>query len=110
MRTIQVDLSIPQTHACYNAHFPGNPIVPGALLLQWIVTHANAHFEGTIHGVKSMKFCALARPGDRCTIEFNLAGTNMLSNMDTIKVCCLRDTEVICKGILLLAKESMGVY
>ena len=29
-------LLIPAEHPCYAGHFPGDPLVPGALLAQWV--------------------------------------------------------------------------
>ncbi len=68
-------LHIPADHPCGAGHFPGNPIVPGALLLaetlHAIGAAAPVCFESCI--VKSAKFFHPVRPGDTVHIEFSMA-------------------------------------
>ena len=103
-----IDLHAPAEHPCYEGHFPGNPIVPGALLLQWISELASEAFKLRISGVKQMKFLAPVRPNDRCVIEFNLQKAGSDCNDAVIKICCLRDSAVVCKGTLLVSHTFMS--
>ncbi len=68
-------LHIPSDHPCGAGHFPGNPIIPGALLLaetlRAICGAANLRFEAC--SVKSAKFFHAVRPGDTVHIEFSIA-------------------------------------
>lgn len=102
---IRIDLHVPAEHPSYEGHFPGNPLVPGALLLQWISAHACKAFNRQIGGVKQMKFLAPVRPNDDCSIEFNLLATGDEGGTVTIKVCCMRGASVICKGTLIANSE-----
>ncbi len=100
-----IDLQIPQAHACYDAHFPGNPIVPGALLLQWIANRAHDVLGFQVSKVKSMKFITPVKPNDRCVLEFSLQKSVIDNEEMIIKVCCKRGAVVICKGTLLSSNK-----
>jgi 3-hydroxymyristoyl/3-hydroxydecanoyl-(acyl carrier protein) dehydratase len=65
-------------HPTAAGHFPGNPIIPGALLLDEVLL-AIADGEGRTAGaciIRSAKFLHPVRPGDRLVIrwEGNAAG------------------------------------
>lgn len=67
----RLTLQIPADHPTGAGHFPGNPIVPGALLLaevlRCIERAEGAHYVSC--NVKNAKFLAPARPGDRVEID-----------------------------------------
>ena len=59
-------------HPCGAGHFPGNPIIPGALLLDEVLALIGAHAgldEGTWH-IRSAKFPQPVRPGDEVHIYY----------------------------------------
>lgn len=89
----KLDLHIAADHPTGAGHFPGNPIIPGALLLAEVL-----HSIGDAVGmrfvscnVKLAKFLYPVRPGDRVEIEYScsaqgvvdfkcaVAGTRVLS-------------------------------
>ncbi len=108
MTTILIDFLVPQLHSCYSAHFPNNPIVPGALLLQWIIRYADKNYDENIIGIKSFKFIAPVRPGDRCSVNFSLMKSDVDNENIAIKVCCSRGSEIVCKGVLLSGNKSLS--
>jgi 3-hydroxymyristoyl/3-hydroxydecanoyl-(acyl carrier protein) dehydratase len=59
-------------HPTAAGHFPGNPIIPGALLLaevlQRIELAEGVHYDSC--NVKTAKFLHPARPGDTVVIEY----------------------------------------
>jgi 3-hydroxymyristoyl/3-hydroxydecanoyl-(acyl carrier protein) dehydratase len=62
----------PADHPAAQGHFPGNPVIPGAVLLAEALRAIEA---GLGHGLEacripSAKFPAPARPGDRVAIEY----------------------------------------
>jgi len=61
-----------QPHAAAEGHFPGNPIIPGAVLLAEALRAMEAGAESGRFPliVKSAKFFAPTRPGDRVHIEY----------------------------------------
>jgi len=68
-----LSLTFAANHPVGAGHFPGNPIVPGALLLAEVV-HCIARAEAadfSACNIKAAKFPAPARPGDTVDIEYS---------------------------------------
>ena len=76
--------AFPSDHPAADGHFPGNPIIPGAVLLSETLRLIEAHLGVSILPcrIRRAKFPHPARPGDRIAIEF--AG----SCRDSIKFEC----------------------
>jgi 3-hydroxymyristoyl/3-hydroxydecanoyl-(acyl carrier protein) dehydratase len=71
-----IELTIPADHPAFAGHFPGNPIVPGVVLLDEAVFAigaatgaADAPFTLT-----QVKFRQVLRPGEPLTLRFEAAG------------------------------------
>lgn len=67
----KLTLRFPADHPTGAGHFPGNPIIPGALLLAEVL-RCIERAEGASFvscNVKNAKFLAPARPGDTVEIE-----------------------------------------
>ena len=60
-------------HPASHGHFPGNPIIPGAVLLDETLRAIEAGLEAGLapFRIRSAKFLHPARPGDRVQIEFS---------------------------------------
>lgn len=63
MNTELKPIVVPADHPCFAGHFPGNPLVPGALLTQWLVD-ALASSGQDVSDIKQLKFLHPVRPGD----------------------------------------------
>lgn len=63
---------VPANHPCFPGHFPGNPLVPGALLLAWVDAEMRRSGEGWISHLRQAKFLLPVRPGDNLTCEIVL--------------------------------------
>jgi 3-hydroxymyristoyl/3-hydroxydecanoyl-(acyl carrier protein) dehydratase len=101
MKESIIDLSIPETHPCYVDHFPGDPVLPGALLLQWIFAHIqSAYPDICINEVKHAKFLQAVRPGDQCKLKIVLNPQNA-----TISVDCLLNAATACHCKLQTSKK-----
>lgn len=61
MRSIE-PISIPGTHPALPGHFPGAPVVPGALLLDRIIAAVESAFDCTVSEIVSAKFHKPLRP------------------------------------------------
>lgn len=71
----QTDIGFPADHPTAAGHFPGNPVIPGAVLLDAALT-AIAAAEGRRpgpFGLRSAKFLRPVRPGDRMLVEWQAA-------------------------------------
>jgi 3-hydroxyacyl-[acyl-carrier-protein] dehydratase len=68
----RLTLHIAADHPAGAGHFPGNPIVPGALLLADVVRCIEQAEHGKYSGcsVRNAKFPSPARPGDTVDIEY----------------------------------------
>lgn len=66
----------PVDHPCGAGHFPGNPIIPGALLLDEVlgVIGRQMDLTGNAWHVKSAKFPQPVRPGDEVHIDYTQMG------------------------------------
>ena len=71
-------LVVPLEHPCFPDHFPGSPIVPGALLLKWIVALLAQNYDVEISFIKQIKFLSAVLPGDELSIECVFENTNYL--------------------------------
>ena len=67
--------SIPSNHPCLAGHFPGNPIVPGVLLLEQVALAAAAWLGQAlaIRQINNVKFLSPLRPDE--TMNIFLSGT-----------------------------------
>lgn len=68
----RLTLQIAADHPAGAGHFPGNPIVPGALLLAEVVRHIEQAEQARFvsYNVKSAKFLHPVHPGDTVDIEY----------------------------------------
>jgi 3-hydroxymyristoyl/3-hydroxydecanoyl-(acyl carrier protein) dehydratase len=66
-----VEIAIAEAHPATQGHFPGNPILPGAVLLSEVVQALGEALDlrlGTCEVVMA-KFLAPVRPGDRVAVD-----------------------------------------
>lgn len=65
--------TVPRDHPAADGHFPGNPIVPGALLLDLIEDVATEAFATSApeFDFKAVKFLRVIRPGEELRIELS---------------------------------------
>ena len=71
----ELTLQFSANHPCGAGHFPGNPIIPGALLLNEVLICIadNLALDNPMWQIKSAKFPQPVRPGD--TLHINYAMT-----------------------------------
>lgn len=55
---------------CTEGHFPGDPIIPGAVLLREVARALSADGTEFCHEIRAAKFLHPVRPGDRLTIAW----------------------------------------
>jgi 3-hydroxyacyl-[acyl-carrier-protein] dehydratase len=98
--THELQLSIPAEHACYNDHFPGNPLVPGALLLQWIIAKIEMQWGVRVNLIKQIKFLNIVRPADELRLLVNVSSETGVCSLNAF----VGESEV-CKGMLSTVAE-----
>ena len=77
----EVERSISPNHPALAGHFPGNPVVPGVVILNELVrvTEAWLHWTGEPISVASVKFMRLLRPGEPFTLLLERLSENRVS-------------------------------
>lgn len=68
----RIEIRIPPQHPVFAGHFPGMPVVPGAMLLDealWAIEESTG-VSVTQWIVKSVKFKMPVRPGELVTLRF----------------------------------------
>lgn len=89
-----IQVAVPLEHTCFPDHFPGAPLVPGALLLQWIFASLGQAHNIRIDYIQHIKFLAPVVPGDNLTLGYAMADDSQL------RFDCYRDQTLIAKGKL----------
>lgn len=77
---MMIEHRLSPSHAAAQGHFPGNPIIPGAVLLAETLQVVQVE-SGCAWGacrIRSAKFPHPARPGDRLRIELSGSGASQL--------------------------------
>ena len=92
----------PRRHPGYEGHFPGNALVPGALLLHWVCKAVEDFYAGRrVLTINTMKFLAPVRPGDALLMRVSLDGAG-----DRCSVTVVRGDEMVARGTLRIAPEG----
>lgn len=68
--------TIPHDHACFPGHFPGNPILPGVLLLERVMTYAESQNLFEKYALLNVKFLASVAPGESLNVTFSESSAN----------------------------------
>jgi 3-hydroxymyristoyl/3-hydroxydecanoyl-(acyl carrier protein) dehydratase len=73
----EVMLRVPEGHACFEGHFPGDPIVPGIVLLHWAVTELARWQEREleVQALDALKFRRPVKPGETFALRLARAST-----------------------------------
>ncbi len=96
---VAIEFSITADHPALAGHFPGNPIVPGVVLLDEIIraTEAQISCSGQrwwVSDIPAVKFLRPLLPGQLCVVNF------AEHDQGQIKFTCRSQGEVIATGQL----------
>lgn len=88
---VHKSVSIPVDHPAFVGHFPGNPILPGVVILDIVVSA----YGSEVFGISSAKFLNVVVPGDTLIVE--------ISNHENgrAKFAVKRGMDLICEGQLI---------
>lgn len=102
----------------FSGHFPGEPIMPGVLIIEAIAQVAaivvGSEFKGKevkpeermgyLAGIKEIKFKRPVRPGDR--LEINVEIVQKLANLFKVRGEARVDKEICAQGELVFTKGT----
>jgi 3-hydroxymyristoyl/3-hydroxydecanoyl-(acyl carrier protein) dehydratase len=92
---------VPLDHPAIPGHFPGDPVVPGVLILEELLL-ATGRWLGTaadIRRLQQAKFLAPLRPGEEAVIDLARRG-------HSLQFSVRRGTDVIAKGAFGIEAQS----
>ena len=73
MKRLEFEFCVPGTHPSLPGHFPGNPIVPGVLLLDHVLVTLQKATGRRVSCLQQVKFMSALRPEERahasCEVE-----------------------------------------
>jgi 3-hydroxyacyl-[acyl-carrier-protein] dehydratase len=98
--TETVSLTIDPAHPSLAGHFPGDPIVPGAILLDYAIAHVEGAFGRKVVGILAAKFLVPVRPQQ--TVTFRVAG----GDNGRVTITALIGRAVVCSLSVALAGEA----
>jgi 3-hydroxymyristoyl/3-hydroxydecanoyl-(acyl carrier protein) dehydratase len=102
-------LSLNAGHPIFQAHFQGNPVTPGACIVQIIKELAEEHHSASffIRSVKNVKFLYVINPLEHKEIDVHLTFKTYENNLFSVSAVIDRDKTVFCKLNLVLEKTCI---
>ncbi|MGB4117584.1 MAG: hypothetical protein WBK51_13675 [Polaromonas sp.] len=76
MRRFEFDISTPLSHPAIAGHFPGNPIVPGVLLLDQMLATLQQLSGLEVVRLAHVKFSSALRPDEVAQVVCEIDGDN----------------------------------
>ena len=81
---------VPADHRCLQGHFPGNPVVPGVLLLSEVLAGLGAQIKAKPVTIKSARFTAQLLPNEQARVSYKVKDESI-----RYQVTVLRDTTTV---------------
>ncbi len=90
------EFSIAPDHPALAGHFPGNPVVPGALMLDQVIAALGSSAGTAPSAIVAAKFLRPLLPGQRCIVEFSP------QQEGRVQFVCRSQDQVVASGQLLV--------
>ncbi len=87
-----VQRTIPEEHPAFAGHFPGSPILPGAVLLAEMIAWIEEELRCAVVGCASVKFLSPVRPGDVCEFRACARGEELDAECRVAATSAMRAT------------------
>lgn len=94
--------SVEPSHPVLAGHFPGQPLVPGALLLSWLATNVRRAHSREVIEIREARFQGAALPG--ANLEARVLA-NSAPNTFRFAIVETASLSVMASGTLVLADE-----
>jgi 3-hydroxyacyl-[acyl-carrier-protein] dehydratase len=88
----RAELWVPTDHAVFAGHFPGRPLVPGAMLLDRVISAAQRGRSQFAARVTQVKFVSSLLPNQRAEIVWSDDG-------QTVRFRCEADGVLVAEGV-----------
>lgn len=85
MTRIEFDLTVPDDHPSLAGHFPGNPVVPGVLLLHRAMDALHRRTGEQIALLKRVKFLSALRPGEHAQGHWDVESTRASFSLSVLR-------------------------
>ena len=101
MNSYEREFAVAADHSSLPGHFPGNPIVPGVLLLDEVIRTAESWLGRSVYvrGISQVKFVQPLLPEEPARISLALDGA-------TLKFTVQKASAVIAQGLMQLAEPA----
>ncbi len=94
LNDFETQLTIPVDHPSLAGHFPGNPIVPGVVILDEVIAAIREQWpDCRVLGVSSAKFVSPLRPGQTIRLAASRASER------SIRFSCRHEHRTVAQGV-----------
>ncbi len=104
--SIKVTLEINSAHKIFGGHFPGQPVVPGACILQMLKEILEQDFNEKLRLIKAhyLKFLSIINPEENNVCDIEIQYKKEANGIITVSAQLLQQTKVCFKfsGIFMM--------